>query len=570
MLYFFAVWILLLVVCSIVGTGMLSLLRVAPFERRGDRWILSEWVGIIILSIALLAVSIVLPLNSLIGAVVVLTLCALSLALAQTRSEVIAFIEALSRQKIICGLALALVIATITTQEVTWWDSGLYHYSSIQWLNQFGTVKGLSLLYGNLGFTSAWFALAAPFNPAILEARVSAVGTGFAFLLIALHFCGCVHHLVKGKGDISHWFFAAFSCLLLSATLLLPVARTILISPSPDLPVTLLVGTTAWAMLLTSSSPQPPSTGLNRAIVPLILATGAVSLKLIGLPIFLIASLFFLVNCRLQIWQLLTAAGIVTVLLLPFLVVNVLTSACLLYPSTVVCFDLPWKNNAEMLQQIAQETHNWATWYPAAPPGIHPWLWSVWLWLQEGNSRRIMALFIGLSAIVSVYVVKIARQQRHYALLWPVAISAIGIPFFMITALVNRFLMAYLLMLPSFAIGLYLRQQLQQDRSGFIQSILLRVPKHQPLMFSFAPLFLTALLTVGSLRSDVLRLLMPPRMQQVPVVETQINDISYWLPLNKELCWATNIPCAYGITQDITFRDPAQGYRAGFMQKDPA
>lgn len=67
------------------------------------------------------------------------------------------------------------VIANLTTQRVTWYDVGLYHFGSIRWLAEHGAVPGLALINSKFGFTSSWFALAAPFNPEIFGSRVSAV-----------------------------------------------------------------------------------------------------------------------------------------------------------------------------------------------------------------------------------------------------------------------------------------------------------------------------------------------------------------------------------------------------------
>ncbi|WP_416670037.1 LIC_10190 family membrane protein [Egbenema bharatensis] len=581
MLYFIAVWILLLVICGIIGSGTLSILKVDSFDRWGDRWILSEWIGMIVISVVLLGISIVLPVNAIVGAVSALILCTLAFTQVQTRHDITQCLNHLSRQKLMGGLALVVAIAAITAQEVTWMDTGLYHYSSVQWLNRFGTVRGLSLLFENLGFTSAWFALAAPFNPAILEARVSAVTNGFAYLLAALHFCVCMNYLIAGRGRIGDQFISVYYCLILLIHLFLQSSRTILISPSPDLPVLLFVGATAWAMLLNLNAFAPASKASavdsppvrshsNGLIVPLFLATGSLSFKLTGLPIFLGAGLYFgvnhlVVNRGLNLRQLFTAVGVVMALLLPFLVVNVLTSGCLLYPSTAVCFDVPWSHDAETLQSVANDTHRWLTWYGTPPDGIHPWLWAAWQWVNEGHTFRAMAFLIGLSALLSGYVGKIAWSERRYELLWPVVISAIGIPFFMLTSPFNRFLLPYLFMTPSLAIVLYLTHRSHHQPHGSIP-LPLKAFKH-PLLHTLTPLFLAALLTAGSVRSNLVKLLIPPPMQQVPVAQTQINDIPYRLPLDEALCWATDIPCAYGVRQDITFRDPERGLRAGFVQR---
>jgi hypothetical protein len=589
MLYFIAVWVLLLVLCGIIGTGVLGVLRVESFERLGDRWIVAEWLGVVVLSVGLLAVSIVIPIHSVIGAIFALILCALSCTIQRTRADLAVFVYSLSRQKFFNGLALAVVIAAITSSEVTWIDTGLYHYGLIQWLNQFGTVRGLSLLFENLGFTSSWLALAAPLNPALLEARATAVTNGFAYLLAVLHLFVCLGYLTERKGRISDWFMSVFSFVFLSITYFFSASQVILISPSPDIPVALMVGVTAWAVLAADSTPlrftaseeftvseefaaseSIPHQSIHQgAIVPLILAAGAVSFKLTGLPLLLVTSLYFAIRTRFSIRQLLVVTVVVSPLLLSYFLVNFLTSGCLLYPSTAVCFDLPWTLDITTLQSVASDTHGWTKWYGSPPAGVPVILWATWQWLDESFTNKAIAFLILVSAFLSIFIVKAAITQRYYSPVWLVAIAMTGNIFFMLTSPFHRFMIPYLFMIPSLAAGLYLMKRLQHYKSWFVQSVLTHDLKHHQRLVTLAPLFVAALLTVGELRSNYSRLLLPPQMMQVPVVQTRINDVPYRMPLNKELCWATEIPCAYGVLNDMTFRDPAQGYRAGFERRVP-
>jgi hypothetical protein len=594
MLYFIAVWILLLVLCCIIGTGVLSILRIQNFERLGDRWIVSEWLGIVILSVGLLGISIFLPVNSIVGAIFAVSLCAIFCVNQRTRNDLITFGCSLTKQKLFSGIALLIIIAALTSEEVNWNDTGLYHYGLIQWLHQFGTVRGLALLFENLGFTSSWFAFAAPLNPEILEARVSAVTNGFAYLLAVLHGSICFSHFIEGRARINDWFMAAFSLVFLSITYFFPASQIILISPSPDILVGLMVGVTAWSILAVcsiplefsafkfptpesstyefSNSPLPHQTLQYQeqgAIVPLILAAGTVSFKLIGLPLLLVVGLYYLVQTRLRPSKLLLAVGVVSLILAPFFAVNLLTSGCLLYPSTSVCFDLPWALDPEVIQNVASDTHRWTSWYGTPPPGVPVVLWASWRWFNESFTNKATVALILISILLSIFILKLTIAYRYYNPVWLVIIAMTSIAFFMFTAPFHRFTMPYLFMIPSLAIGLYLMKRSQHHKSWFLQSILTHDLKKHPLFFSLAPLFLAALLTIGSVRNDYFRLLLPPQLLRVPYEQTQVNNVPYRLPLDEELCWATEIPCAYGVLNDMTFRNPDQGYRAGFVRRVP-
>jgi hypothetical protein len=588
MLYFIAVWILLLVLCCIIGTGVLSILRIDSFGRLGDRWIVSEWLGIVILSIGLLAISIFSSVNSIVGSIFAISLCAIFCLNQRTRDDLIAFAFSLTKQKILGSFALLIIIAALTSSEVAWMDTGLYHYGLIQWLHQFGTVRGLALMFENLGFTSSWFAFAAPLNPEILEARVSAVTNGFAYLLAVLHGLICLGHLIEDRAKISDWFMAVFSLIFLIITYLFPASQVILISPSPDLLVGLMVGVTAWSILAVCSTPVNFSTSeffdaeisnaevssvmpyqAQGAIVPLMLAAGTVSFKLTGLPLLLVVGLYYLVQTRCRLRNLLLAVGVVSLILVPFFAVNLLTSGCLLYPSTSVCFDFPWALDTEVIQTVASDTHRWTSWYGTPPPGVPVVLWASWRWFNESFTNKATVAFILISIFLSLFVLKFTIAQRYYNPIWLVTIGMTGIIFFMLTAPFHRFTMPYLFIIPSLAIGLYLMRRSQYHKSWFIQSIFTHDFKKHPLLFSLVPLFFAALLTVGSVRNDYSRLLLPPQMLRVPYEQTQINDVPYRLPLDQELCWATEIPCAYGVLNDMTFRNPEQGYRSGFVRRVP-
>ncbi|NJM48594.1 MAG: hypothetical protein HC860_22500, partial [Alkalinema sp. RU_4_3] len=149
----------------------------------------------------------------------------------------------------VLGSAIVMVgLAAWISQKVTWHDTGYYHYSAIEWFRDFGSVPGIALLFKNLGFTSSWFALGAPFNPAFAGARVTAGLNGLALLIAIAHWCVAVRAWGKGESNFSDRLAVMFYTLAIPICLLMKPLSLILVSPSPDLPVLLLVGAVAWAM----------------------------------------------------------------------------------------------------------------------------------------------------------------------------------------------------------------------------------------------------------------------------------------------------------------------------------
>src|ERR1019366_3156353 len=73
---------------------------------------------------------------------------------------------------LLAPLPLALFVST---RDVSFYDTALYHQQAVKWLSTFGLVPGLALLHFRLGFTSSWFAFAAPMNSGMLAGRASSI-----------------------------------------------------------------------------------------------------------------------------------------------------------------------------------------------------------------------------------------------------------------------------------------------------------------------------------------------------------------------------------------------------------
>lgn len=157
-------WAGLILACFLIGTAILHGVKADCFTRIGDRFIVSVWLGVVILSVSLLAVSLILPLSSFVGIVVTVSLAAVALRSRSTRTEIVAVLSVLSAKEIFGFISLELGVAAYTSQTITYYDTGLYHFQAIRWLSRFGAVPGLALIHSRFGFTSSWFALAAPFN----------------------------------------------------------------------------------------------------------------------------------------------------------------------------------------------------------------------------------------------------------------------------------------------------------------------------------------------------------------------------------------------------------------------
>ncbi|AFY96575.1 LIC_10190 family membrane protein [Chamaesiphon minutus] len=569
MLYFISVWTLLLIGCYSCGLGLLNLLEIkisrenSPFSRLGDRVIISTWLGMLAISIGLLAIALFIPLSPSIGCLVFSILLLISLRSRSTRLEIFALYRQISRTQILVYLGVAIAIATRYAQPVQWYDSGLYHYSLLRWLSNFGTVPGLALLFANLGFTSAWFAFSAPLNPDWSIDRTGATANGFVFLLVVLHVALCGWRLIRQQGRLSDWFVVIYdSCLLLFMTIRISVMPDILVSPSPDIAAVLMVAVVAWTILVIETEDITERFTLSRQIVPLFLAVGAVSIKLTTLPLLFVTGLWFLIRAGYNphIIQRMAIAAAATLLLTPLLLSNLVTSGCPLYPSTAFCLDLPWTVRGDL--RIANDTHHWIDWYGKPPAGIHPWLWAFQHWLKN-SGKKASSLTMAISAGCAIYLLKTRQLSAIDRLtsIWQIEIACVGISFFLLTSPLNRFMVPYLFLLPGFAVATYCHTRFSTNPIGAKVSIERTTP------VAIFLLLIVAIATTLQVRSNYLMLILPPAIDRFTTVEHQVNDVIYLSPVDGKNrgCWTNELPCAYDPTQ-VKLRDPSQGIKAGFVR----
>ncbi len=646
MLYFLLSWCLLLGVTLALGAVVFADLAPRVPDRVGDRMLLAIWLGTGVTAIVLLIVSFVTPLTPVVGLALWLTVAVRSGLQWRTLWEAIAgatpdLAENLAenlppdlaenlppalppkpRQRpfsiaTLLGFGLVAVgLAAWIDRPVVWHDTGYYHASLIQWLGTYGTVPGLSLLFSNLGFTSAWFALSTPFNPVMFLGRPLAMINGFAFLLLLVQWALGVRSIRQHRARLADYYSVIWGTLLIPITLFLDPLSNILISPSPDLPVTILVGAIAWVMLLVGDGQikredqredQREDKGRDKGrdnrdrLIPVMLAVVAVSFKLVALPLLPMTLAFALWRQPLRVW--LTTGAIVIGGLLPVISGNLITSGCPLYPSNLLCLDLPWSPSRSAIAQVAQNTHGWMTWYGTPPAGANPWLWSIGQWWDASNKEKITAIGIVLGLLSLLVVLgrewigewtklkkdrkSILRQLDNRPELWVGLTGLVGIGFVMLTSPFFRFSAPYILTLFSISGAVVLARVVQRSRpsvqgAGELavewatvdQNSAPNLPKSWPkLRLSIGLALITLCLVLH--RST---LLMPPPMAFSSAwVSRTTNGIQYSAPqsgdipedqvAHKDMCWNAPIPCAYRIEPFVHLRDRDRGIAGGFVRR---
>lgn len=570
MLYFITAWTVLTGVCSIIGISLLNILNADCFRRKGDRFIVAVWLGVVVLAISLLTTSLIWSLSSLVGLGLAVILISLSLLSERTRTEVVALWSSLSLGLILVFLTLEFLVAALTTQKIIWFDTGLYHFGSIKWLSEYGAVPGVALINAKFGFTSSWFALAAPLTPKFFGNRVGAITNGFVFLIASLQFLITLIQILKIKAQLSDYFLLTFSLItVLSYTVTTFTGSPILISFSPDVAVTLITGATAWTMLIISNNnnpiPEAKFSSLDSQIIPLILSSVAVSIKLSALPLLPVGFLFYIFKNKIN-QRLLLGITIVILLLSPVFVFSIITSGCPLYPSTFMCLDLPWKVTA---QRAISEVKEIKFWHKLVEPevGRNSLFLAVWDWFKSSKEFQIMTLLIVLSISFIISILKNSNNKSKQGLVGVIALGLLGMTFITIQSPLIRFGLGYFILIPCLFVAKYCHRNLENIQMSN-QLPLLSKFRGLPKAVLLISLFLVALVTIVFVMTEFQsRWLLPSQLPSAKVVHEKVNDVKYVYPANwTAKCWAAKLPCAeVPINKNIKLRNPSRGIGSGFV-----
>lgn len=611
MLFFVGAWLPLLLVCWLCGRAVLE--RAAGggrFDRAGDRFIISVWLGLVILAQLLLLTSHLAPLTPLCGAAVGATVSGFALLARDVRAEAVHLKELLlQRPRLMLGLlALSLGVAAFASQPITYFDTGLYHFQNIKWLSEYGAVKGVGIVHDRFAFTPAWFALAAPFAAGPFAARAAAVADGFALLVVCLHALVCARRCAAGEGRGADWL------AVLSFALVLPPALVwrMPASASPDMASFFLAVAVAWVVCLLEETRREAA---GARLIPLLLAAGAVGVKLNALPLLFVTCVYYVKGRGLTARRVLSACGAVALLLLPMLAHRVVVSGCPLYPSKVLCLDAPWSVGVRQAELHTMVIRAWARWEGTGQLWTDGWGWVV-PWATKGftfkNSFVIpfcllvagagafvrartrlrapgtLALVGGcaglllfllvrggevlmVAAAAAAAVTALTRRGRgHAGRAWVFAAGLTGTALIVYAAPALRFGLGYMgillgsLLVPA-AVGLAGEAgEASVWRRRATLATLLTICGVSFLTLTIA---LEAGTRVGAgVEGRFRRWLVPPPLPAVATTARELNGLRYFVPSDGEQCWAAELPCVpLDLPGDVRLRDPARGPQAGFV-----
>lgn len=612
-------WFVLIIVSTPIGLNILKLTRAAEFERPGDRFMISVWLGLSIISVLLLTASLSFALSPKLLVVIATPIFLLSLCRSAIRYEIGTWLRQMEWPAFVGVLGLVIGVAAYSVQPIRYYDTGLYHFGAVRWLSRFGAVTGLGLIHIRFGAASSWFALFAPFNAGRLEGRIGMLLSGLSLLLASCHLVLCLNRCLLRRAKEADWF-------IVSATLfLIPCAIywRMFTSMAPDVAVIMATIAVSWAILIISRSPRSPETyvAVDPSIIPFILASWAVSVKLSALGLIVVTAVFCVYrnrrHLRSLVWPVLAGA----LFLIPLISYQVVTAGCPLLPTGIMCLHTPWSVGAPAAKELTALITDWSKWGGAPPPdaGRFDWLWRAWL-TQGTTYKSVLVVFASTIIAIAGYAIKQRYGTRPGV--WLIRLGIAGAAALLMFRATNLLLL-YLIVVSLFTVrsqftGKYwvlgiglcgaaialcsapnfrynfgyitiLVAVILVSRRDTLERFCYLIAKTIPASKRIPPLLaLSIILAIlvgfsrvllpnqpsprmifASTEEEGPSLFWPPHLPTAVVVKQRVNDIDYYVPAQGDQCWASAIPCAPNtISSDISLRDPPRDLSGGFQHEN--
>ena len=276
-------------------------------------------------------------------------------------------------------------------------DSGIYHFNSIRWINEYAVVPGLGNVHGRLAFNQSFFTYVASLNLYPLFNQGHNLANTFLFLLLFAellrHLFTLIDHLPNAadhRPSIVAVFFIPF--------LIYRVLFSSLSSPTPDnassvLQILLFIH---YANFLKVKAFDKYAD--SRLTLIVVLSATLITLKLSNLcyaaVIFATSILFrFRGSFVTQSYPLRTTIKLLLIsfiIVIPWLGRGLITSGYPVYPSTVGRIQTDWSVPVEQVKDMLAWFYSWAR-KPNVPPNEVP---GDWQWLApwfDSVSRRAFA-----------------------------------------------------------------------------------------------------------------------------------------------------------------------------------
>lgn len=438
------------------------------------------------------------------------------------------------------------------------YDSGLYHFNTIRWINSYPIVPGLGNLHDRFAYNQSYFLYAASLNFFPYFPFGHTVANSFLFLLSIATVLSALFITESSSSKANVYRISNLFGFLL--VFHLGITSDGMSSPSPDLPSSIIQILLFIWFINVIQQVQAGSKPFEKLFNILVLATTLVTVKLSNLVFaaslagicvaFTLRSIKdHLKFIKVNKWSIL----IPTAIFLIWMVRGVFLSGYPLYPSTFGRVNTDWAMPAEIVKQNANRDYAWARMQGRPPEEVlanmdwvRPWLSRTYKKYKPDVIYPSL-LAIGIGILTCLYMV----QQKRFRVL--LANTIILVPavssllFWFFTAPEPRLAHALFLLLPLSAIMLFIvcLKDVSQPRAVNWVTVLTFLTT---LGFLLAPQFPYIISSFTQQYVDII---------SVPIIEkTTDSGLKVYTPETGDQCWNSPLPCTPYFDPKLRLRTP--------------
>lgn len=430
------------------------------------------------------------------------------------------------------------------------YDSGLYHFQTIRWLNEYPLVPGLGNLHWRFAFNQSHFNFLALLNIAPFWGKGYATG-GLFLLLLSV---ATVIEVGLRQDRTWRWVFGGTFFIYFGY-----VASGV-VNPAPD-GVIGLVQITAFLLLfrLLSGSMQreldEQDQHLRDISTLLVLCLTMTTIKLTGALFALMCLAILLLKCQKIIRQYLVkwVALLLILGLMAFIHLGrgYLLSGFPLFPGVILgATELPWSMPIAFVQFEADLIKSWARMPGLLDPNwaLASWAW-IPIWLKAMSFWNALILGTALTLMLTAFCLLIVDKMRMstgslFLLYLPLIATLI---FWFTTAPDPRFLGSTVVLIIATSIWfLVTRIRLRVMPTQMVE------PKNQKALTIIGILFVCLV----SLKLTGLNSISLTGWKDLPIqsveIKTTSTGLSVWVPKKGERCWDQALPCASIFNENLS------------------
>lgn len=472
---------------------------------------------------------------------------------------------------LLAAVAVAGFVASRAMMPEQNYDSGLYHYNKIRWINEYPVVPGLGNVHKRLAFNNAFFHYAAAVNVHPYFNHGRSIANSFLFLLATAYLLDTLRPIFRRPKALLEAHPFRFVPAVFCLPFMVYQARFSpnLSSPTPDFSTILL------QLVLFVELARGIGTWISgerrqhgRAVVIALLAGSAIAVKAsnfafcVVLFSFLLAYAFKTASRK----PLTRAACLLCLMGGVWIITNYVLSGAPLFPSTTGRIEFEWSIPANSVIDLKNWVLSWARWpqrHWKEVLGRWDWVWP-WLGIFFRESYYCYPVYAAGCLTVAAGVATVFRRvDRPRLLEWSLGLPVVaGLAFWFFTAPALRFAEALLFLLPIFAAALLLCTEHRMVRGWRLA--LSAITIFVAIYWQMGTHFIDE--GFGYFRADTVG--WQPSKKVKLRQQTTDTGLKVYLPETGNQCWDSPLPSQLYFDSRLRLRDP-KSMAAGFSVYPP-